>query len=414
VRATTLLNDVLDLPGVDVRGVWLASPDRMVVQVALRRRRLCCPVCGASVRARYDRRPVSSRWRHLDVGARRIEVHAELRRLCCPIHGVRTEAVPFARPGAGFTGDFEDLVAWLATKMDKSAICRYARIDWDSVGRICERVVADGLDTGRFDGLVAIGVDEVSWRKNHHYLTLVCDHAAGKVIWGQPGRHAKTLDAFFAELGTERAGALEAVSSDMGPAFLNSIKAKAPDATRCIDPFHVVKLATDALNKVRRATWQQMRTLDPAKAKTFKGARWALLKNPTDLNNEQQATLRRLKRHGGELWRAYRLKESLRAVFAGDLNLDEVTHLLDRWTSQAQRCRLAPFVTAAKTVRKHRDGILAAIRLGINNGRAEGINNVVRLIVRRAFGFHSPQAALALVMLARGPITLLLPHERGP
>jgi transposase len=298
---------VLDLPGLDMRGVALPSPDRMVVQVALRRRRLCCPVCGASVRARYDRRPVSSRWRHLDVGARRIEVHAELRRLCCPIHGVRTEAVPFARPGAGFTGDFEDLVAWLATKMDKSAICRYARIDWDTVGRICERVVAAGLDTDRFDGLVAIGVDEVSWRKNHHYLTLVCDHAAGKVIWGQPGRDAKTLDAFFAELGTERAAALEAVSSDMGPAFLNSIKAKAPEATRCIDPFHVVKLATDALNKVRRAVWQQMRTLDPAKAKTFKGARWALLKNPQDLNNEQQATLRRLKRRGGELWRGYRL-----------------------------------------------------------------------------------------------------------
>jgi hypothetical protein len=151
----------------------------MVVQVALRRRRLECPVCGASVRARYDRRPVSSRWRHLDVGARRVEVRAELRRLCCPTHGVRTEAVPFARPGAGFTRDFEDLVAWLATKMDKSAIGRYARIDWDTVGRICERVVADGLDTDRFDGLVAIGVDEVSWRKNHHYLTL------DLVFWGE-------------------------------------------------------------------------------------------------------------------------------------------------------------------------------------------------------------------------------------
>jgi transposase len=404
----------LGLPGIHVRGVSVSSPDRVVVEVTLRRRRLECPVCGWSSSARYDRRPVASRWRHLDFGSRRVEVRAELRRLCCPRHGVRTEAVPFARPGAGFTGDFEDLVAWLATKMDKSAVCRYARIDWDTVGRICERVVADGLDPSRFDGLVAIGVDEVSWRKNHRYLTLVCDHACRKVIWGQPGRDAETLDEFFAELGTDRAGALEAVSSDMGPAFLKSIKAKAPNATRCIDPFHVVKLATEALNTVRRATWQDMRKVDPVRAKTFKGARWALLKNPADLNDEQQATLRRLKRRGGELWRGYRLKESLRAIFAGDLSLDEVTHLLDRWISQAQRSRLAPFVTAAKTVRRHRDGILAAIRLGINNGRAEGLNNVVRLIVRRAFGFHSPQAALALVMLACGPITLLLPHERGP
>jgi transposase len=195
VRIATLLNELLDLSGINVRGVSLPSPDRVVVEVRLRRRRLGCPVCGWSTSARYDRRPVASRWRHLEVGARRVELRAELPRLCCPTHGVRTEAVPFARPGAGFTGDFEDLVAWLATKMDKSAICRFARIDWDTVGRICERVVADGLDPSRFDGLVAIGVDEVSWKKNHHYLTLVCDHARrqGHLGWrGQghpdPGR----------------------------------------------------------------------------------------------------------------------------------------------------------------------------------------------------------------------------------
>jgi transposase len=367
VRATTLLNELLDLPGITVRGVSLPSPGQVVVEVRLRRRRLKCPVCRWSTSARYDRRPVASRWRHLDFGARRVEVRAELRRLCCPTHGVRTEAVPFARPGAGFTRGFEDLVAWLATKMDKSAIGRYARIDWDTVGRICERVVADGLDPSRFDGLVAIGVDEVSWKKNHHYLTLVCDHAARKIVWGQPGRDAQTLDGFFAELGIERAGALQAVSSDMGPAFLKSIKDNAPNATQCIDPFHVVKAATDALNKVRRSTWQEMRKVDQVKAKTFKGARWALLKNPTDLTDEQAATLRRLKRRGGELWRGYRLKESLRAIFAGDLSPDEIEQLLDRWISQAQRSRLAPFVSAAKTVRKHRDGILAAIRLKINN-----------------------------------------------
>jgi transposase len=174
VRATTLLNNLLDLPGIAVQGVSLPSPDQMVVAVALRRQRLECPECGWSTRAHYDRRPVDSRWRHLDFGRWRVEVHAQLRRLCCPIHGVRTEAVPFARPGTGFTRDFDDLIAWLATKMDKTAICRYARIDWDTVGRIWERVVADGLDEARFDGLVSVGVDEVSWKKNHHYLVVLC------------------------------------------------------------------------------------------------------------------------------------------------------------------------------------------------------------------------------------------------
>jgi transposase len=414
VRATTLLNNLLDLPGITVQGVSLPSPGRLVVKVALRRRRLVCPECGWSTRARYDRRPVASHWRHLDFGRCQVDIRAQLRRLCCPVHGVRTEAVGFARPDAGFTRDFDDLVAWLATKMDKTAICRYARIDWDTVGRICERVVADGLDPTRFDGLVGIGVDEVSWKRNHHYLTLVCDHAAKKVVWGKAGKDADTLDAFFAELGADRAAALRAVSSDMSPAYGKSIKANAPQATRCIDPFHAVKTVTDALDTVRRTAWQQMRATDPAAARKFKGARWALLKRPDNLTDEQAATLRKLRRHGGEVWRAYSLKEAFRAIFAGDLVVDEVAELIDRWISKASRSRLAPFVKAAKTVRKHRDGILAAIRLGINNGLDEALNNVVRLIIRRAFGFHSAQAALALVMLACGPITLLLPHERAP
>ena len=112
------------------------------------------------------------------------------------------------------------------------------------------------------------------------------------------------------------------------------------------------------------------------------------------------------------MWRAYTLKEAFRAIFAGDLDPDAVAELIDRWISRASRSRLPAFVKAAKTIRKYRDGILAAIRLGINNGRAEGLNNVVRLIFRRARGFHTAEAALALVMLTCGPITLQLPHER--
>jgi transposase len=114
------------------------------------------------------------------------------------------------------------------------------------------------------------------------------------------------------------------------------------------------------------------------------------------------------------VWRAYTLKEAFRAIFAGDLESDQVAELIDRWISRASRSRLPAFVKAARTIRKHRDGILAAIRLGINNGRAEGLNNVVRLTIHRARGFHSAEAALALVMLACGPITLHLPHERAP
>jgi transposase len=415
VRATTLLNRLLDLPGIRVRGVSLPGPGLLVVDVALRRHRLQCPYCGWRTRWRYDRRRVASRWRHLDLGATMVIVRAELRRLECPTCGVVTEAVPFARHRCGFTGDFEDVAAFLATKTDKTTIARFLRIDWDTVGRICQRVVTDKLDRDRLAGLVNIGVDEVSWRKHHHYLTLVYDHGGKKVVWGKAGKDAATLDAFFTELGAQRGRKIQAVSMDMGPAFANSVGAHAPQATIAIDPFHAVKVVTDALDVVRREAWNDLRRSgNPGAAHKFKGARWALLKNPTNLTDEQAATLRKLKRRGGQVWRAYTLKEAFRAIFAGDLSIEQVSELIDRWVSRASRSRLPAFVKAAKTIRRHRDGILAAIRLGINNGRAEGLNNVVRLIIHRARGFHSADAALALVMLTCGPITLQLPHERAP
>lgn len=414
MRVTTLGTRLLDLDGITVISFDLQDAG-VVAEVRLRRRRLVCPRCGFSTRFRYDTRVVFSLWRGLDLGRHKVSVRARLRRLACPTHGVLTEGVPFARPGSGFTRDFEDLVAYLATKTDKTAITRLCRIDWDTVGRISQRVVADGLDPARLDGLVNIGVDEVSWRRRHHYLTLVTDHTAQRIVWGAPGKDAATLDEFFAELGWQRADRLQAVSLDMGHAFNKSARENALNATRCIDPYHCVQLVTEALDVERRKAWNELRQLpDQNAAKTFKGARWVLLKRPENLSTEQAATLRKLRNRGGSLWRAYTLKEAFRAIFAGDLDEQQSATTLDRWCSAASRSRLPAFVRVAKTIRKHRDGILAAIRLGINNARAEGLNNHVRLITRRAYGFHSPQAALALVMLSCGPIELRLPHEPRP
>jgi len=416
VRVTTAFKRLLRLDGVNVTAVEF-KPAAVVVTVALRRRKLCCPLCSYRTGAAYEiqRRDVS-RWRHLDLGTWRLEVRAELRRLRCPTHGVRVEAVPFAHHGSGFTADFEALVAWLATKTDKTTITALVRIDWETVGRICARVVADQLDPMRLEGLFEIGVDEVSWRKHHNYLTLVTDHRSRKVVWGAQGKDAAALDGFFDELGAERSAQLTAVSMDMGPAFAKSVRAEghAPQAVICFDPFHVVKAMTDALDELRRDLWQQLRLLpDPAIAKQFKGARWALLKNPEDLTGPQTETLRSLRRNGGSMWRGYQLKEAGREIFAGDLDPTEAIELIDRWCSRAQRSRLAPFVKAAATVRKHRDGIAAALRYGLSNGLIEGLNNKVRLIIRRAYGFHSADAALALVMLSCGPIELRLPHDRA-
>lgn len=416
MRVTTASKRLLRLDGVNVTSVAFGL-NVITVVVALRRRRLICPHCGHNTRYRYDTRPCPSRWRHLDLGVWRVQVEATLRRLRCPTHGVVVEAVPFARPGAHLTRDFDDLMAWLATRMDKTSIARLCRVSWRTVGRACERVVATELDSGRLDGLFRIGVDEISWRKHHKYLTLVVDHDRGVVVWGAQGRDAKTLDKFFDELGEDRSALIEAVSLDLGPAYLKSVQAPghAPQAIVCADIFHVVKLVGDALDEVRRELWQQLRRLpDDRWAKDFKGSRWALLKNPEDLTDRQADQLARIRRNRGGIWRAYEMKEQFRAIFAGDLTRDEAAVLLDRWCARAQRSRLAPFVKCARTMRARRDLILNAVEHGISNGRVEGLNTKVRLIVRRAYGFHSADAALALVMLGAGPIDLKLPHEHPP
>jgi len=214
------------------------SADAVVVGVRLRSRRLRCPRCEFTTKSRYDTQAESSTWRHLDLGAWRLRVRADPRRLCCPVHGVITQGVPFPRPGSRFTRDFEDLVGWLAITMDKTALARLVRVDWDTTGRIIERVVADRLDPNRLQRLFQVGVDEASWRKGHSYLTLVSNHATGKFVWGRAGKDAATLDHFFDDLGLDRAEAIQAVSMDMSPAFRKSVTTHAGNAVICYDPFH--------------------------------------------------------------------------------------------------------------------------------------------------------------------------------
>ncbi len=159
MRVCAAFSRLLALPGVWVRSV-VFEPGRVVVTVALRRRRLHCPKCSSSTRHRESPQHHDSVWRHLDLGVWRLEVRARLRRLRCPEHGVLVEGVPFARDRARFTRDFEDLVAWLAIKTDKTATCRLTRIDWATIGRIIERVGSEQLaGSDRLADLFEISVD---------------------------------------------------------------------------------------------------------------------------------------------------------------------------------------------------------------------------------------------------------------
>jgi transposase len=253
VRATTAFNKMLAIPGAHVTGLRFTT-EGVVVDLSRRAKRLTCP-CGWSTRAVYDR---SRRfWRGLDLGGVKLFLGAEIRRLSCRRCGrVRTEDVPWARPGARFTRDFEDVVAWLAQRMDKTAITRLLRTTWETVAGIVVRVVADQLDQTRLEEVYRIGVDEVSYREGHRFLTVVADHDRdGAVIWAGEGKNAATLEGFYDELGDEGCARLEAVSLDMGGAFKKATDSRAPQARQCVDPFHLVALANEAINKARRWAW---------------------------------------------------------------------------------------------------------------------------------------------------------------
>jgi transposase len=199
---------------------------------------------------------------------------------------------------------------------------------------------------------------------------------------------------------------------DMGEGYAKSVRRHAPQAVICIDNYHVVALATKALDEVRREHWNQLRaTGDPDAAKAFKDGRWSLLKNPADLTDQQADTLAALHAAGGKIPRAWALKEMVRAIFAAGLSEQAVSELIDRLLARLSRSRLKPFVRLGRTIRKHRDGILAARRLKLTNASAEALNNKVKLIVRRAYGFHSPDALIAMIYLCCSNITINLPRK---
>jgi transposase len=404
VRATTAFNRTLGLPGASVPAVRFA-PEGIVVVVRLRRRRRVCSTCGQLCRATHD--TVLCRWRHLDLGAQRCYVVCAIRRVKCADCGVRVEAVPWARPGSRFTRDFEDVVAFLAQQMAKAPIARLMRIAWDTVGAIVERVIAERLDPRRLDGLRLVGVDEVSYRRRHRYLTVVADHESGRIVWVRKGRNSATLQAFFDQLGARKA-TIRAVSIDMSGDYQRAIRDAVPHAEIAFDPFHVVRVGADAVDQVRRDEWNAHERSHTPTGRWVKHTRWALLKAPDRQSLNQLGTLGEVYTGNRRLYRAFLLYHQLRLLYALEDPTLAPAHL-DAWLGWAARSKLAPFVKAARTLRRHRAGILAAIRLGLSNGRLEGLNSRVRLISHRSFGFHSATPLIALIYLCCAGITIDLP-----
>lgn len=401
MRVTTAFNRLLCLPGLVVDAVVFTDAG-IVVAVKRTFRRLTCP-CGFSTSATYDRS--RRRWRHLDLGTHKLWLEGEIRRLrCIACDRVRTEDVPWARPGARQTRAFEDLAAFLAQRMDRTAVGRLLRCAWQTVTDLVGRVVRDHRATDQLDGLVRIGVDEIGYRRNRQFLTVVADHDTGRVVWVGDGKRREALTSFFDALGPQRCAQLKAVSMDMGRAYVSATSERLPHAAICLDAFHLIKWAGEALDRVFRS-----HTLNQ-EARRWRHSRYLLRSSPEKLTTIDQVELLRLRRKHEEIGRAYELKEGLRDLFRSTPPERARMHL-NGWIGDARTSGIPAFELLARRITKHYDGIINSLEHGLSNSRLEGINAKIRLINARGYGHHSVDSLATMIYLNLGGISIKLPTE---
>lgn len=412
MRVSKLLRKICGLCRETVVVDWEVSDgDRPVLVVWVRakvRRRGRCGRCGERA-SWFDQGGGIRRWRHVDAGFVTVELAGPAPRVSCGDCGVTVAAVPWARHDSVFTRAFEDLVVHDAVVGNKQAAADRYGISWRAVNNMCVRVATEAL--GRvdpLDGLVAIAIDEVKYKKGHKYLTVVCDHFTGKVIWAAKGRSKDTVGLFFDALGDQRAAGLSFVTAD-GAEWIRAVVAeRAPDAVVCIDTFHVVSWATDALDEVRRQEWNKLRAAGAAgKAKEFKGLRFLLRRNWENLTAAQRGTIRDLETANRRTFRAWQLKEELRDIFS--MPPRAARRAIGDWLYYARRSKLEPFVKLARTIVRYRDSIEATIEWRLTNGIAESNNASIGRIRANARGFHDPQAFINMIMLDRAGLAPTLP-----
>lgn len=372
-----------------------------------RRRRGRCGRCGERA-AWLDNGDGARSWRHIDAGFATVEVVAVARRVDCGSCGPTVAAVPWARHASAFTKAFEDLVVHDAIVGNKQAAADRYGTSWRAVNNMCIRVATEAL--GRvdlLDGLVAVAIDEVKYKKGHKYLTVVCDHMTGQVVWAARGRSKETVGMFFDALG-DRAEDLQFVSADGATWITDVVAERAPKAIVCLDTFHIIGWATKALDEVRRHEWNKLRQAGAATAaKEFKGLRFLLRRNWENLTMSQREPIRALEKANRRTFRAWQLKEELRDIFA--LKPAQAGPALDSWLAYASRSKLAPFVKLARTIRTYRASIEATIEWRLTNGIAESNNASIGRIRANARGFHDPEAFITMIMLDRAGIAPTLP-----
>ena len=314
--------------------------------------------------------------------------------------------VPWARHGSKHTRSFEDTAVWMSLHLSRKAVSEFLRISWDTVGPMISRVEKETRSgENRFDNLVKIGIDETSYKKGHKYITVVINHETNSVIWAAKGFGKEVLESFFEELTPAQRKSIQLVSGDGAKWIKGTVEHYCPQATFCIDPFHVVSWCEEVLDIVRKQQWNEARkkvaeeskgkakrgrgrpkvgstekTAAQKEAEIMKSSKYPLLMNPDHLSESYQAKLQEILLYDKRLATAYRLKEGLRAIF--HLPADEVRLALEKWRRRAWSSRIPEFVELQRKIRRHMDAIVATVTHQISNARVEATNNKIKLTIR--------------------------------
>lgn len=346
--------------------------------------RSCCPSCGKES-AGYDSR--TRRWRHLDTCQYKTILVADVPRVKCEDHGVVTVSVPWAEPGSGFTAMFEALVIDWLKEASTLAVSRLMTLSWNAIDGIMQRAVERGLSRRGETCATQLGIDETAFRKRHDYVTIVSDQAVGTVLHVGSDRKKEGLTDWYRSLTEEQRAAIESVSMDMWPAFINATLESIPGADDKIafDKFHVAKYLGEAVDKVRR---QEHKALMSEGYEDLKGSKYDWLYNPENMTRKQKMRFKALRESTLKTARAWAIKELAMSLWHY-VSKTWARKGWEQWLSWAVRSRLNPIKEVAKTIKEHLWGILNAIVLKVSNGPAEGINSRIKTIKVRSRGFRN-------------------------
>lgn len=356
-------------------------------------RLLRCGVCHLRCRKIHERRKQPREWRDLTLRDRQSILRYQPHRVRCPRCGVRVEDFPWAAPWARVTKGLAHAVAILARQLSGMETARHYRLNWKPVARVIRKAVDYGLHHRNRRPLHVIGIDEVSRRKGHHYLTVVYDLERRLLVWVGQDRSKETLASFFQQLGPRRCRTIRTICMDMWPAYWGAVSEHAPQAQVLFDRFHLVRHLNHALDLVRR---REVRRLCGQQKVAIKKTRFLLLKNPWNLKPAEKNRLSLLVRWNMPIVRAYYLKESFQMFWDYRQPARAQAHLL-RWMHSAMRSRLEPFQDFVRLLRHHLGGLLAWTRSRVSNGAVEGMNNKIKLVSHRSFGFRDARNFIAAI-----------------